>query len=69
MHCSGTVKELREALKASLAKSKQRPAPKYWSWDAYPAGWMAYRSWQRFDSERRAERRAIRRQIAKLEGK
>jgi hypothetical protein len=56
----------RAELKASLAAEKLIEVPPASSWDAWPAGYMARRSWRVGYSSRCRERRDLRRNIRTL---
>jgi hypothetical protein len=61
--------ELREKLATSLAYEKTvTVAPPTGSWDHWPAGWMARRSYTTGLRHRRNERRDIRRRLRKMAG-
>lgn len=62
-----TAEEIRAAIKASLAESKAQYAPPTGSWDHWPAGWMARHNFNAGEGRRRSERRAMRRQLRKIE--
>jgi hypothetical protein len=61
--------ELRDKLAASLAHEKTvEVAPPTGSWDRWPAGWMARRSYTTGLRHRRRERADIRRRLRKMAG-